>query len=75
VDWERRGSEGTLKCGGSSRSGVVGEWKVAPLRRDMLVLTVGWPDAFDEVGVRAGEVVFVVRRGWRNDMLEWPGMC
>jgi hypothetical protein len=48
---------------------VDGEWKVAPLRRDMLVLTVGRPDAVDEVGVREEDVVFVVRRGWLNDIL------
>lgn len=47
----------------------MGEWKVAPLRRDILVLTVGWPDALEGVGVRAEDVVFVVRRGWLNDML------
>lgn len=35
----------------------------------MLVLTVGRPDAFDEEGVRADDVVFVVRRGWLNDIL------
>lgn len=48
---------------------MVGVWKVAPLRRDMLVLTVGRPDAFEDVGVRGDEVVFVVRRGWLNDIL------
>lgn len=57
-----------MNCSGSCSSGVVGEWKVAPLRRDMLVLTVGRPDALDE-GVRAGDVVFVVRRGWLKDMV------
>ncbi len=47
---------------------------MAPLRRDMLVLTVGRPDAFSEVGVRAAEdVVFVVRRGLLNDMLSGQG--
>ena len=35
----------------------------------MLVLTEGHPDALDSEGVRAEDVVFVVRRGWLNDML------
>lgn len=39
-----------------------------------MVLTIGRPDAFDEVGVRAAEdVVFVVRRGWLNDILSGQG--
>lgn len=39
--------------------GLDGEWKVAPLRRDMVVLTAG----VDDEGVIADDVVFVVRRG------------
>lgn len=39
----------------------------------MLVLTVGWPATLDEVGVRADDVVFVVRRGWLNDMMSGRG--
>lgn len=40
----------------------------------MLVLTVGRPDAFSEVGVRAAEdVVFVVLRGFANDILSGQG--
>jgi hypothetical protein len=35
----------------------------------MVVLTVGRPDAFEEVGVRAAEVVFVLRRGFEKDIL------
>ena len=35
----------------------------------MLVLTVTRPDAFEEEGVRAGDELFVVRRGWLNDIL------
>ena len=44
---------------------------MAPLRRDMLVLLAGHPDALDGVGVRgrADEDVFVVLRGWLNDIL------
>lgn len=38
-----------------------------------MVLTVARPDAFDEEGVRGEDVVFVVRRGWLNDMLSGPG--
>lgn len=34
----------------------------------MVVLTVGRPDAFEEVGVRAAEVVFVLRRGFEKDI-------
>jgi hypothetical protein len=34
-----------------------------------LVLIVGWLDALEGVGVRADDVVFVVRRGLLNDML------
>jgi hypothetical protein len=57
----------------SSASGEEGMWKVAPLRRDMLVLTVGRPDvvtAVDGEGVRAERVVFVLRRGLLNDMMD-----
>lgn len=51
-----------------------GEWKVAPLRRDILVLTVGESDdAVGSEGVTAAEVVFVVRRGWVKDIAQWPG--
>jgi hypothetical protein len=47
--------------------GEVGEWKVAPLRRDMLVLR-----RVDVVAVRRGEGVTTgegERRGWRVDMI------
>jgi hypothetical protein len=58
------------------KSGVLGEWKVEPLRRDMLLLTMS--DAFvkEEVVRAAADVEFVarrVRRGWLlNDMLSGP---
>ena len=42
-----------------------GAWKVAPLRRDMVVLTVA-----DE-GVTAAEEDLLERRGWLRDMM--PG--
>lgn len=42
---------------------------MAPFRRDILVLIVGWLDALEGVGVRADDVVFVVLRGLLNDML------
>jgi len=35
----------------------------------MLVLSLSRPDALAEGGVRAGDVVFVVRRGWLKDMV------
>ena len=40
----------------------------------MLVLSVvDGPDALDVEGVRGVEVVFVVRRGWVNDMVSGQG--
>jgi len=41
----------------------------------MLVLSViEGPDALDVEGVRAADVVFVVRRGWVNDMVSGQGV-
>ena len=40
----------------------------------MLVLSVvNGPDALEVEGVRAADVVFVVRRGWVKDMVSGPG--
>jgi hypothetical protein len=69
VDWARRGSEGVKPEDGvvEDVDGEVGEWKVAPLRRDMLVLR-----RVDVVAVRRGEGVTTgegERRGWRVDMI------
>lgn len=35
----------------------------------MVLTAAGRPDALDVEGVRAVDVVFVVRRGWVNDMV------
>jgi hypothetical protein len=40
----------------------------------MVVLTVGRPDAFEDDGVRAAMVVFVLRRGWEKDMVTGQGV-
>ena len=36
--WDRRGRDGGVKTGSEDSRGVVGEWKVAPFLRTMLVL-------------------------------------
>lgn len=69
VDWARRGSEGVKAEDevAEEEDVDVGEWKVAPLRRDMLVLR-----RVDVVAVRPGEGVTTgegERRGWRVDMI------
>lgn len=68
LDNERSRAE-RLKAPSTSFVGEEGEWKVAPLRREaIVVLTVGRLDEFAR-RVTAIDVVFVVLRGCVNDIL------
>ena len=52
--WDRRGSDGGRKSAVSGEVGVVGEWKVAPFLRIMLVLSESDPAAERVTGVLRG---------------------